>query len=248
MANQRQERPDERTRVSTPTVVSGVLEWETEELPTEDELGVEDDKPAESTRHRDQSDLMRHLLKRVLGHREDVCIASDLGVFYQHLHPPVVPDVMVVFGVEKRDRKAYLMWNEGKGPDWVLELLSESSAEKDRETNYGLYEQHVRVPEYVWFNPDDPKELRGFRLVGDEYEEVSPDEHGRLWSKVLGHSLGVHEGWLRLYDSDGNLVLTGNEEAQQERAAREQERAAREAAEAEVARLREELARLKADG
>jgi hypothetical protein len=126
--------------------------------------------------------------------------------------------------------------------------LSESSAEKDRETNYGLYEQHVRVPEYVWFNPDDPKELRGFRLVGDEYEEVSPDEHGRLWSKVLGHSLGVHEGWLRLYDSDGNLVLTGNEEAQQERAAREQERAAREAAEAEVARLREELARLKADG
>jgi Uma2 family endonuclease len=239
MANQRQERPDERTRVSTPTVVSGVPDWEIDQLPTEDELGVEDDKPAESTRHRDQSDLMRHLLKRVLGHREDVCIASDLGVFYQHLHPPVVPDVMVVFGVEKRDRKAYLMWNEGKGPDWVLELLSESSAEKDRETNYGLYEQHVRVPEYVWFNPDDPKELRGFRLVGDEYEEVSPDEHGRLWSKVLGHSLGVHEGWLRLYDPDGHLIPTGDELA-----LAAQQRA--EAAETEVARLREELAGLKA--
>jgi Uma2 family endonuclease len=60
------------------------------------------------------------------------------------------------------------VWKEGKGPDWVLELLSASTAEKDRETNYGIYEQHVRVPEYVWFNPDDPKELRGFRLVGDE--------------------------------------------------------------------------------
>jgi Uma2 family endonuclease len=161
-------------------------------------------------------------------------------VYYQHGHSPVVPDVMVVFGVEKRKRKAYLMWNEGKGPDWVLELLSESSAEKDRETNYGIYEQHVRVPEYVWFNPDDPKELRGFRLVGDEYEETAPDAHGRLWSKVLGHYLGVHEGWLRLYDPEGKLVLTGDEEAQQERAARE-------AAEAEVARLREELARLKGE-
>jgi hypothetical protein len=96
------------------------------------------------------------------------------------------------------------------------------------------------VPEYVWFNPDDPKELRGFRLVGDEYEETAPDEQGRLWSKVLGHYLGVHEGWLRLYDSEGKLVLTGDEDAQQERAARE-------AAEAEVARLREELARLKAE-
>jgi Uma2 family endonuclease len=182
---------------------------------------------------------MRHLLKRILGHREAACIVGDLAVYYQHGHSPVVPDVMVVFGVENRKRKAYLMWNEGKGPDWVLELLSESSAEKDRETNYGIYEQHVRVPEYVWFNPEDPKELRGFRLVGDEYEETAPDEHGRLWSKVLGHYLGVHEGWLRLYDSEGKLVLTGDEEAQQERAARE-------AAEAEVARLREELARLKA--
>jgi Uma2 family endonuclease len=241
MANELQKRPDEVTLVSAPATVSGVLEWETDELPTEDELGVEDDKPVESTQHRDQSNLMMHLLKRVLGHREDACIVGDLAVHYQHRHPPVVPDVMVVFGVEKRHRKAYLMWNEGKGPDWVLELLSESSAEKDRETNDGIYEQHVRVPEYVWFNPEDPKELRGFRLVGDEYEETAPDEHGRLWSKVLGHYLGVHEDWLRLYDSEGKLVLTGDEEAQQERAARE-------AAEAEVARLREELARLKEDG
>jgi len=241
MANERQERPDDMTPVSTPAVVSGVLEWETEELPTEDELGVEDDKPVESTQHRDQSDLMRHLLNRVLGDREDVCIAGDLAVYYQHGHSPVVPDVMVVFGVENRKRKAYLMWNEGKGPDWVLELLSESSAEKDRETNYGIYEHHVRVPEYVWFNPDDPKELRGFRLVGDEYEEVAPDEHGRLWSKVLGHSLGVHEGWLRLYDPDGRLIPTGDELARMA-----QQRA--EAAEAEVARLREELARLKTEG
>ena len=25
-------------------------------------------------------------------------------------------------------------------------------------------------------------------------EEVTPDEHGRLWSKVLEYYLGVHEG------------------------------------------------------
>jgi hypothetical protein len=82
-----------------------------------------------------------------------------------------------------------------------------------------------------------------------------------LWSDELKVWLGVHERWLRLYDSAGHLILTGKEEAAQERAAREaaeaqaaqaeqremQERAARQAAEAEVARLREELARLKAD-
>ena len=248
MANERQERPDETTPVSASATVSGVLDWGIDELPTEDELGVEDDKPVESTRHRKQSNLMMHLLERVWGDRDDACIAGDLALHYRHRHPPVVPDVMVVLGVEKRERKAYLMWNEDKGPDWVLELLSASNAAKDREQNYSIYEQRVRVPEYVWFNPDDPKELRGFRLVGDEYEEVAPDEHGRLWSKVLGHSLGVHEGWLRLYDRDGHLVPTDGEarEAAEELARIAQQRA--ETAEAELARLREELARQKGDG
>lgn len=245
MANEQQERPDDVTPVLTPAVVSGVLAWETEELPTEDELGVEDDQPVESTRYRKQSNLMMHLLERVLGDREDVCIAGDLALHYRHRHPPVVPDVMVVLGVEKRERKAYLMWNEDKGPDWVLELWSASNAEKDRETNDGIYEPRVRVPEYVWFNPEDPRELRGFRLMGDAYEEIAPDEHGRPWSKVLEHFLSVHEGWLRLYDRDGNLVPTDGEAREAAEKLARQERAAREAAEAELARLREELARLK---
>jgi len=74
-----------------------------------------------------------------------------------------------------------------------------------------------------------------------------PDEHGRLWSKVLGHSLGVHDGWLRLYDPSGNLVLTDGEAREAAEKSAQQERAARQAAEAEVARRCEELARLKAD-
>jgi len=241
--------------VTPPAVISGLPDRDDPmaQLPTEDELGVEDDKPVESTEHREQGNLMMHLLERALSHREDICIAGDLGVFYRLQHPPVVPDVMVVLGVKKRQRKAYLVWDEGKGPSWVLELLSASNVAKDRETNYDIYEQHLRVPEYVWFNPDDPNELRGFRLVGDHYQEIAPDEQGRLWSQVLEHALGVHDGWLRLYDRDGNLVPTGDELAAQaqERAAQAQERATREraireAAEAELARLREELERLKA--
>jgi Uma2 family endonuclease len=245
MANDAQEKHRDPEPILVQEAVYVLPEWVYADLPTEDELGVEDDKPVESTQHRAQSNLMMQLLERVLGHREDVCIAGDLAVHYQHGHPPVVPDVMVVFGVEKRQRKAYLMWNEGKGPDWVLELLSASNADKDRERNYSIYEQHVRVPEYVWFNPEEPGELRGFRLAGDEYEEIAPDEHGRLSSKVLGHSLGVHEGWLRLYDRDGNLVPTDGEAREAAEKLAQQERAAREAAEAELARLREEMARLK---
>jgi len=240
MANDPQERPTEATPPLMQEAIYTLPEWVVADLPTEEELGVEDDKPVQSTHHRKQSDLLLHLLDRVFADRDEMCIAGDLAVHYQHPQPPVVPDAMVVFGVPKRERTAYLVWKEGKGPDWVLELLSESNPTKDRVKNYAIYEQRLRAPEYVWFNPLQPTELRGFRLRGDQYDEIAPDQQGRLWSDVLKLYLGVHEGWLRLYDQEGNLILTGNEEATRERAARE-------ALEAELERLREELARLKAD-
>ena len=253
MADERSPKMEDVGPILVPEAIYELPEWVYAELPTEDELGVEDDKPVPSTQHREQSDLLLHLLKRVWPDREDICIAGDLAVHYMHKQPPVVPDVMVVFGVPRRQRKAYLMWMEGKRPDFVIELLSESNPTKDTVKNYRLYEQQLSVPEYVWFNPLEPTEWRGFRLRGNRYEEIAPDDHGRLWSEVLGLYLGVHEGWLRLYDRDGNLILTGDEaEAQQQarvtraEAQAVEERAAREAAEAELARLREELARLKA--
>jgi Uma2 family endonuclease len=254
MADERLQNIEDPTPILVQEAIYDLPEWVWAELPTEDELGVEDDKPVQSTQHREQSDLLLHLLKRVWPDRDDICIAGDLAVHYMHKQPPVVPDVMMVFGVPRRQRKAYLMWKEGKRPDFVIELLSESNPTKDTVKNYSLYEQQLGVPEYVWFNPLEPTELRGFRLRGNRYEEITPDQHGRLWSEVLELYLGVHEGWLRLYDRHGNLILTGDEAETQQRAratqAEEraaQERAAREAAEAELVRLREELARLKAD-
>jgi len=121
-----------------------------------------------------------------------------------------------------------------------LEWLSEADAEQDRETNDSLDEQHLRVPESFWFNPDDAKEWRGVRLQGSQYEEILPNDQGRLWSEVVGQFLGVHEGWRRLFERAGNLVATDGE--------------ARQVAEAELVQRRhvcrqagEELARLKED-
>jgi Uma2 family endonuclease len=255
MARDLSEQREHVTSVAPPQSVYDVPDWVIAGWPTEDELAVEDDKPVESTKHSEQADLLVQLAKTVTGDRPDNCIATDLAIYYHPDESPVVPDLMVVLGVEpKEDRGSYATWEEGKGPVVVVELLSRSNQNKDRTTNYEIYEQRLQVPEYFWFDPLNPSELRGFRLREGRYEDITPDEQGRLWSDELKVWLGVHERWLRLYDSAGHLILTGKEEAAVERAAREaaealaqQERAAREAAEAELARLREELARLKAD-
>jgi len=111
-----------------------------------------------------------------------------------------------------------------------------------------------RVPEYFWFDRRSG-ELVGYRLVGRDYVRIEPDARGWLWSAVLGAYLGVWRGsyrgrvwsWLRLWDSEGQLVLTREEREAWERAAREQaeaqaqqerERAERERERAEQAEAR----------
>ena len=57
-----------------------------------------------------------------------VYVSGNLLVYYvpgdrlRHLSP----DVFVAKGVPKRERLNYLMWEEGKGPDVVIELTSSS--------------------------------------------------------------------------------------------------------------------------
>ena len=58
--------------------------------------------------------------------RADVYVSADLLVYYEEGNPrvSVAPDVFVVFGVEDRMRGNYKVWEEGKGPDFVLEVAS----------------------------------------------------------------------------------------------------------------------------
>jgi len=59
-------------------------QWVSADWPTEDEGGVADDQPVASTHHRAQSNLMMQLLERVLGNRQDRCLAGDVAVHSQH--------------------------------------------------------------------------------------------------------------------------------------------------------------------
>jgi len=95
--------------------------------------------------------------------------------------------------------------------------------------------------------------LVGYRLVGRDYVRIEPDARGWLWSAVLGAYLGVWRGsyrgrvwsWLRLWDSEGQLVLTREEREARERVAREQAEARAEQAEARAQQLQAELEQLR---
>ena len=207
--------------------------------------------------------------------RSDVLVAGDNFIYYEEGNPraSVVPDVFVVFGVVKNEyreegwREVYKVWEEGKGPDFVLEVTSRSTRREDQVQKRSLYGR-LGVGEYFLFDPKgeylEPR-LQGLRLSSGGYEPLAgvrlPDGGGEgLWSEALGLYLHGRGRELRLYDPvcGGDLrtyeeeVAARREEAEarreeaaarrEEAAARQREAAARQAAEARVAELEALLA------
>jgi Uma2 family endonuclease len=165
------------------------------------------------------------------------------------------PDFFLVKDVDgTKPRESWVVWEEdGRYPDLVVEFISSSTRRKDVDKNVRFYERVFRVPEYFWFDRR-VGELVGHRLSGGGYVRIEADGRGWLWSEVLGAYLGVWVGeyrgrvwsWLRLWDRDGNLVLTREEREARERARAAEAEARAAEAEAQAQQERAERERLQA--
>jgi len=49
-----------------------------------------------------------------------------------------------------------VVWEEGKAPDVIIELLSESTATQDKTVKKEIYQNQMRFPEYFWYDPFNP--------------------------------------------------------------------------------------------
>ena len=177
----------------------------------------------------------------------------------------VAPDVFVVLGVAKRRRYSYVVWQEGKVPDFVLEVLSPSSWRRDLGEKVEVYAS-LGVGEYFQFDPTgewmEPR-LQGLVLRGGTYERLGEAELSNGRCGVYSEALELYgyvdaEGELRWHDPATGEDLRTLEESERDRrseaAARwvaedraTAEATARRTAEARVAEL-EALVRKLRDG
>ncbi|MFS8830095.1 Uma2 family endonuclease, partial [Synechococcus sp. R8-2] len=183
-------------------------------------------------------DLLISTTQTWLQQRPDGFVGGNMFLYYsleQTSGPNFKgPDYFVVLGVPKGERKSWVIWEQGKGPDVVIELLSPSTAQEDKTSKKQLYEQIIRVPEYFWFDPFEPEDWAGFRLRGDRYEPIQEDAEGCLPSEVLGLYLVKWEGrfrdieatWIRWATAAGELVPT-EAELERQRAEQAEQRAGR---------------------
>jgi Uma2 family endonuclease len=207
--------------------------------PNADELPYSDDMPMESERHVAQMYLLGLPLKHHWRDRPDTYVGMNMFVYFsaeQRFNQDFRgPDVFVAVDVRPGERLRWVVWEELKGPDVVIELLSDSTRVIDMTEKKQVYQDYLRVPEYFWYDPFSG-ELAGWALRDGRYEEIPPDDEGRLPSRVTGLALvrwhgtyaGVETLWLRWATTDGALLPFPDERALQaeQRAEAAEQRAA----------------------
>ena len=210
----------------------------------------------ETDLHRnDMFDLIETL--KLFYEGERVYVSGNILLFYErgNRRRHVSPDVLVVKGLEHRERDNFLLWEEGKPPNMVIEVTSASTREEDLKKKFEVYRDLVKVAEYFLFDPRGEylsPALKGYRLSAGEYVPIGP-VNGRFPSEELGIELEQSGKELRLYHPAKGAWLPTPREVS-EKALADQQRAesraetaeaGRRQAEAEAARLRNELEKLR---
>jgi len=193
--------------------------------PTQKDLPSDDGKTMETRRHKMQMDILIETLEKWLEKRSDGFIGGNMFLYFSLAQVRnrdfQGPDFFVVLDVPKGDRLSWVVWEEGKAPNVVIELLSPSTAIKDKTIKKLTYQNDVRVPEYFWFDPLNSTDLEGFRLENGVYQPLVFDSQSRLISQQLELALVRWQGsyrdvdavWLRWQTLDGELLPTSYENA-----------------------------------
>jgi Uma2 family endonuclease len=191
--------------------------------PTQAELPCDDGIPMETQRHKLQMDILIDTIQPWLDQRADGYVGGNMFVYYSLAQLKNQDfrgsDFFAVLDVPKTERLSWVVWEEGKPPDVVIELLSESTSNNDKNQKKLIYQNQMRVSEYFWYDPFNPDDFVGFDLNSGAYQQITLNEKNQLVSKVLdlalvrweGNYRGVDATWLRWATLDGELFPTSQE-------------------------------------
>ncbi len=202
-------------------------------FPDANQLITEDDTPVDNFASAKQQRLLVSSLYSSW-RPEPFLAEANVGIYHTVSRPAIVPDIFVSLDVQvpedwwEKTNRCYLVWNFGKPPEIVLEIVSNRVGNEltDKLQTYA----QMRVSYYIVYDPAQQLSDRPLHLY--ELRGLHYTEHAELWLEPmnLGVTLwsGLFEGrqqtWLRWCDAQGNILLTGDEKAERSEQQAEYER------------------------
>ncbi len=196
--------------------------------PVVDHLVTEDNTPVDGVFSEKQMRLLTEPLYTSWpgpGQQRAFVAMANVGLFFTVHRPPLVPDMLLSLDVElpadvhPKQHRSYFLWEYGKVPDVVIEVVSNREGGEDTE-KLAAYARG-RVPYYVIYDPENllsAESLRGYRLETSEYRRMDePIEFPniglglRIWQ---GPYEDLDNTWLRWVDANGVPIPTGHERAE----------------------------------
>ena len=198
-----------------------------------------------------------HHLIQHLGNPETTLVGADRwiiaepGTFRELAR---YPDLLIAFDVDPSAYAAsngYIISEQGKPPDFVLEVASQSTADTDTGAKREDYAR-LLIPEYWRFDETGEHHgtrLAGDRLAGDVYVSIDiaelPDDVLQGYSPALNLLLRWERGELAFHDpATGRHIVTYDDlqaRAETAEASLQAERAARMLAEERIRQLEAQL-------
>jgi len=202
--------------------------------PCLDDVVTEDDTPVDNMLSEKQQRLLTEPLYSSWNPGRPFLATANVGLFYAVRQPPLVPDALLSLDVQvtadwfAKEHRSYFMWEFGKPPEAVVEIVSNTQGGET--TDKMLKYAQIGILYYAIYDPDHAvqnESLRVFVLRDKSYVPCPA-----AWLPVLGLGLLLWRGrfencdieWLRWCDRDGRVIATGAERAEQERQRADQER------------------------
>jgi Uma2 family endonuclease len=215
-------------------------------LPDHTQLPESDGTFVKNFQEHPQSLLLTSSIRPVLDQLhpdKQYCIGQDSGIYWRLTDPPergaeapdwfYVPNVPPV--LDGKGRRSYVLWKEIIAPLIAIEFVSGDGSEERDTTSpfvgegakagkFWVYEQAIRIPFYAIYEVEKAS-VEVYELIANHYQKLDPNERGNYSIPPLGVELGIWQGyeanqnlpWLRWWDSTGNLLLSGDERAEQEK-------------------------------
>lgn len=193
-------------------------------IPDANNLITEDDTPVDNFASEKQQRLLVGSIYSAQPHPTFLA-AANVGIYHTANEPAIVPDVFLSLDVQvpenwwAKQHRVYLVWQFGKPPEVVIEIVSNKEGDELGD-KLKIYQQ-MRVSYYVVYDPNrqlGEKVFRVYELRGRRYYETT-----ETWLEQVELGLTLWEGefegrqdvWLRWCYQDGTVLPTGDERAQQ---------------------------------
>lgn len=214
----------------------------TESLPDHTQLPDKDNNFVKNYQEPPQGDLLTDCITPILNklHPDgNYCIGRDSGIYWRLPDPPEAiekgaeaPDWCYIPNVPStlngQIRRSYVLWQETTIPLIALEFVSGNGAEERDQTpvkgKFWVYERAIQIPFYGIYEVSKGT-VEVYQLVNSRYRKIVPNERNHYPIEPLKVELGIWQGeyqnqtwpWLRWWDSEGKLLLTSQEQIEQER-------------------------------